>query len=201
LGALTAVGEVYVNDAKVLPGATVFYGDTLRIGNGGANLSVAGRGMLTFSANTIASFNEVEFAGYFMTLKQGSVTFHSFINAKNFEILVGSFVVSPDAKAEAGAAIERHADGSAQIQCTLGSVGVISSEGPESLYLTSGQEAYVLPDGKLTTNKAAPYNPPGSTKAPGSNKSLWILAGGGAAAAAIAIIEATKGSSPSPSTP
>jgi len=197
VGALAAIGEVFVNDAKVPQVATVFYGDTLRIGNGGATLNVVGKGVLTFSANTVASFNEVEFSGYFMTLKQGSVSFHSFINAKNFETLIGNYVVSPDTRADAAAAIERHPDGSAHIQCTLGSVGVISSEGPESLYLNSGQEAYVMPDGKLATTKPSPHVPAGTTKAPG-HTGLWIiLAGAGAAGAAVAIVEATKSASPS----
>ena len=202
VGALAAVGEVYVNDAKVPQVATVFYGDTVRIGNGGATLNVVGKGVLTFSANTVASFNEVEYSGYFMTLKQGSVSFHSFINAKNFETLIGNYVVSPDTRADAAAAIERHPDGSAHVQCTLGSVGVISSEGPESLYLNSGQEAYVLPDGRLTTNKPGAYVPAGTTKAP-SHTGLWILlAGGGAVGATVAIVESTKGNkSASPSNP
>jgi len=201
VGALAAVGEVYINDAKVPQVATVFYGDTLRTGNGGATLNVVGKGVLTFSPNTVVSFSEVVFSGYFMTLKQGSVSFHSFINAKNFETLIGNYVVSPDTRADAAAAIERHPDGSAHIQCTVGSVGVISSEGPESLYLNSGQEAYVLPDGKLATNKPSPHVPSGTTQAPG-HTGLWILlAGGGAAGAAIAIVEATKSTSASPSNP
>jgi hypothetical protein len=202
VGSLTAVGEAYVNEVKVPQVATVFYGDSLRTGNGGATLNVVGKGVLTFSANTVVAFNEVEFSGYFMTLKQGTVSFHSFIDVKNFEILIGNYVVSPDARADAGGMIERHADGSATIQCSLGSVGVISTEGPESIYLNSGQEAYVLPDGKLTTNKPAPYSPTGSTQAPSSNKTLWILlaGGGGAAAAVIAIVE-SGGNSASPSNP
>ncbi|HMD95830.1 MAG TPA: hypothetical protein VKM93_00665 [Terriglobia bacterium] len=201
VGALAAVGEVYINDAKVPQVATVFYGDTLRTSSGGATLNVVGKGVLSFSANTVVSFNEVEFSGYFMTLKQGSVSFHSFINVKNFETLVGNYVVSPDARAEAGAAVERQGDGSAHIQCTLGSVGVISSEGPESLYLNPGQEAYVLPDGKLTTNKPAPHVPAGSTQAPASSKTLWILLAGGGAAAAVVAVVASGGKSASPSNP
>lgn len=197
IGPLAATGEVYLNDAKVPQVGTVYYGDTLRTGNGGATLNVMGKGVVTLSANTVVSFNQVEFSGYFLTLKLGTVSFHSFINAKNFEILIGNFVVSPDTRAEAGGTVERRADGSAHVQCTVGQVGVISSEGPQSLYLNSGQEAYVLADGTLTTNKPAPYVPAGSTKAPGRT-GLWILlAGGGAAGAAVAIIEATKSSSPS----
>jgi len=199
IGPVDSVGEVYINDAKVPQVATLFYGDTLRTGaGGGATLNLVGKGVVTFSSNTVVSFNEVEYSGYFMTLKLGGLSFHSFINAKNFETLVGTYVVSPDSRGEAGGAIERHADDSAHIQCTLGQVGVISSEGPQSLYLNAGQEAFVLADGKLTTNKPAPYVPAGSTQPPGHNTKLWIiLAGGGAAGAAIAIVEATKSSSPS----
>ena len=193
VGSLKAVGDAYINEVKV-PQVT-----TLRTANAGSTLNVVGRGV--FSANTVVAFNEVEFSGYFMTLKEGSVSFHSFVDVKSFETLIGNYVVPPDARADAAATVERHADGSATIQCGPGSVGVISTEGPESIYLNSGEEAYVLPDGKLATNEPAPYTPTGNTQAPANNKTLWILlAVGGAAAAAVAIAE-SGGKSASPSTP
>ena len=202
VGALNAAGEVYVNEAKVPQVATVFYGDTVRTGSGGATLNIVGKGVVTFSADTVVSFNEVEFSGYFITLKQGSLSFHSFIDAKNFETLIGNFVVSPDSRADAAATIERHPDSSAHIQCTLGSVGIISTEGPESIYLNSGQDAFVSADGKLATNKPAPQVPVGTTTPPPSHKGPWIaVAAGGAAGAVVAIVEATKGKSASPSNP
>ncbi len=162
LGALRTAGKVYLNESQVPTQAMVFVGDALRTGPGGtAELVVPGKGTLLICQQTQLSF-EVP-GGYFAALKQGAASFRSFAGVQNFEIHLGSFVVTPDPEAEAGADIERAADGSAHITATLGSVGVIAVEGPQSTFIHAGQEVFVSPDGRLLSaapTEKAPSKPP-----------------------------------------
>ena len=131
LGSLRSTGEVYINGSKTPAEAVVFSGDTVRTGaDGSAALEVAGKGMLLIFQHT-----EISFAGrgYFATLKQGIVSFHTIADVRNFEVRMGSIVIVPGGTVAATVDIEREADGSARVMCTLGSgpIGVVSLEGVE----------------------------------------------------------------------
>ena len=212
LGSLRSTGEVYVADSKAPVEVVVFSGDTVRTGaDGSATLEVAGKGMFLIYQHT-----EISFAGrrYFATLKQGTVSFRTVADVKNFEVRMGGIVVAPEGTAAATADIEREADGSARVRCTLGSMGVISLEGSNSAFLRPGQEAYISPDGKITlasakqeagsTQGSAPPAPPSGRG--GNAHTTWIALGvGGGAAAGVVAALAGHGSgstsSVSPSTP
>jgi hypothetical protein len=226
LGSLRSTGEVYVTDSKAPAEVVVFSGDTVRTGaDGSAELQVAGKGVILIYQHT-----EISFAGrgYFATLKQGSVSFRTVADVRDFEIRMGSIVVVPEGTVAATADIERDADGSARVRCTLGSMGVVSLEGPYSTFLRPGQEAFISPDGKITLPSAkqgegenyesevkgpakagtAPGSAPPAVKSPGGGtpRTTWIVlgVGGGAAAgvaAALAGHSSGSSSSVSPFTP
>ncbi len=214
LGALRIAGEVYVNDAKVPGEVTIFVGDKLRTGPGGsAALEVPGKGTLLVSQQTQVSFQVS--GGYFADLKLGSVSLRALADARNFEIQVGDYVVTPDTPAEAGVDIQRLADGTTRVKPTAGSVGVIGLKGPEAVFIRAGQEATISPDGKLSTSGGQSGAPTGPVASTGpqplpesgpkkSNAGKWAAVGAGSATAAVvAVLVSGKGSSPavSPSTP
>ena len=217
LGSLRCTGEVYVyvTDSKapagviVPPGYSVFTGDTVRTGaDGSAALEVAGIGIFLIYQHT-----EISFAGqgYFATLKQGAVSFRAAGGGGTFDVHLGGIVVAREGTEAATADIERDADGSARVRCTLGSIGVVSPAESKGTFLRLGQEAFISPDGKITLGQAkqgegAVYqgeikgradagSTRGSVKASnsspggGSRRTAWIVLGvGGGAAAGVAAI-------------
>lgn len=212
LGALRAAGEVYVNGSPVTGELTLFTGDTVRTGaDGVAGLTVPGRGTLIISRQTEISF--VANPRYFASLRQGTIGLRSLVDARNFQIQIGGFVVAPVAEAEAAAEIERAADGSAGVSCNVGSVGVIALEGPESIFVRAGQAVNISPEGKFIPLAPRPPTPPAPapptkpTPAPPvvkKRKTGYIVLGvvGGAAAGAAAALAGRGGPKPvSPSVP
>jgi hypothetical protein len=209
LGSLRSTGEVYVTDSKAPADVLVFSGDTVRTGaDGGATLDVAGKGTFLIYPRT-----EISFAGrgYFAMLKQGTVSFHTIADVKNFEVRIGGIVVAPEGTEDATADIERAADGSARVRCTLGSMGVISLEGSNSVFLRPGQEAYISPDGEITLasgkQEAASAQGPAPAAPPsggiGNARTTWIAlgVGGGATAGIVAALAGHGGSSSSTVSP
>src|SRR5262249_10263068 len=131
--------------------ATVFYGDTVRTGAGSnASISVPGKGMLVLLPETEVELGKSRYAQYFAILKQGAVSVHSLAGSQRFDIEVGSFLVTPGQTTEGGEDIERAADGSARVKATLGAVGVISLNGPDAVFIQSGQMVTISANGQLS---------------------------------------------------
>ncbi len=208
LGSLSATGEVYVNDARVTGEVTLLVGDLLRTGaDGAASVTVSGRGMLIVAKQT-----EVSFASeprYFAELRHGAVGFRSLVGARNFALRIGCFIVVPVTDTEVAADIERAPDGTTRVTCTKGSLGMISFEGPESIFLHPVEVATISPECRLSTTAPLPGAPPaGAPPTPAapqgiSHKGLIILGVAGAGAAAAGAALATRGgkAAVSPSTP
>ncbi len=210
LGSLTTTGEVYVNGLRVSGEVTIFVGDALRTGaDGAASLTVSGRGMLIF-----ASQSEVSFAPstrYFAELRRGSAGFRPLAGATNFELRVGCVILVPPADTEATADIERAPDGTWRVTSMTGLIGVISLEGPESIFLRPGEVATVSPECRISTTGPQPgAAPPGAAQpAPPSpplhkrHTGLIILGlvGGGVAGAAAALASRGGKAAVSSSTP
>jgi len=204
LGALRATGEVYVNDSTVTGETTIFTGDALRTGAGGAaRLTISGRGSLIVSSQTRISFEADP--RYFAVLRQGSAGLRSLPGARNFQLRVGSFIVVPDPTGEAAAEVVLVADGSARVTCTAGSCGVIEVEGAQAAFLRPGETANISAAGALQVG-APPPTPTAPTPVPTgqrkSRKGLYLLLGigGGAGAATAAALAASGGGPASPST-
>ncbi len=213
LGSLSATGEVYVNEARVSGEVTLFAGDSLRTGaDGAASVTFSGRGMLIVTNQTEVSF--APSPRYLAELRHGVAEFRTLAGAANFELRTGNFIVVPASEAEAAADIERAPDGTTKITCTKGSMGVISLEGPESIFLHPGEVGTISPEGKMSTATAgpqpgaappgaAPPAPPSPPPHKGGHTGLIILGlvGGGVAGAAAAL--AGRGGKPavSSSTP
>lgn len=206
LGALRVTGEVYVNDLPVTGQVTLFASDAVRTGaKGAAGLTIPGRGMLTIGAQTRISFG----AGpYFAKLEAGNVGVRTFAGAKTIDIQFGQFIVIQETELEAAAQVTLASDGSAQVQCTEGTVGVINLRGPQSPFIHPGESVSISAAGEMEVSQ--PSSPaPASASTPSlstgkSHKTAWIilgLAGAGGAGAAVAL--ASRGHQPavSPSAP
>jgi hypothetical protein len=218
-GALTATGEVFVNDAPVSGDGTVFEGDTLRTGaNGAASVVVAGRGMLILGAGTTVQFlKPTVTAPQFASFEIGSLGLRGQQGARDFQIKVGDYAVFPVSSAEAAAEITRGADGSARIEGKRGSVGVIRIEGQQAVFVRQGQAVNITERGALLRVEdvgAAPATQPGTsqpqpaqTQEPaGKGRGVYIgigLAAAGGVAAAVFLLAGKDSSRPpvSPSTP
>jgi hypothetical protein len=209
VGELRTAGAVYVNESKVPAQTTIFPGDTLRTGAGGsATIEVPGKGMLLILQQTQISFGGP--GTYFAEVKQGGVNLRSLGGVENFELQMGNVVVTPDPAAEAGAEIRRAADGSAQVKATLGSVGLVSLRGQETVFIKAGQEMGISAEGRLASS-APPLQPlstPQAAEKPTvikkKSRTPWIVlgAGGGAGAAIAAVLAGGGGQKPvSPSAP
>jgi len=191
LGALSTVGEVYLNESRAPSESTVFPSDTLRTGEtGAATFTASGRGSLKISPKARLSF--VDDPRYLVTLHQGKVIMSVFGEAAKFQVRTGDFVVIPGPEVlEATSEVDRSADGSSRITCTTGAVGVIALERTEAVFLRPGQYVTVSAEGKLEA-VMPPLGVPSETTLPPRVKKAhtgWIIlgvAGGGGAAVAVA---------------
>ncbi len=206
VGALQVTGSVSVGGTPTTAETTVFVGDVIRTGaDGAARITVAGSGTLILSAQT-----ELALSGaprYLATLRGGVLGIYSLTGARNFQVRVGNYLVVPAPDAPATAEVRLVADGSAEIACQSGSVGVIALEGEDVLFLRSGQTARITSAGTLAQPEApAPTQPPPpgpSGGGGGKNKGVIIavLVGGGAAGAALALSRKKEAAPMSPSVP
>ena len=207
LGSLATTGEVYVNESRVSGEVTIFVGDLLRTGaDGAASVTISGRGMLIVAKQTEISF--APSPRYFAELRHGAVGFRTLAGTTNFELRICcNFIVVPAPDTEAAADIECAPDRGTKVSSTKGSMGVISLEGPESIFLHPGEVATISPDCRMSTTAPQagapqPAGPPSGTPAPtphpGHTKLIVLgLVGGGAAGAAVGLAKALA----SPSTP
>jgi hypothetical protein len=199
VGSLQVTGQVMISGTPVTAETTVFVGDVLRTGaDGAARVTVAGNGTLILAAQT-----ELALSGaprYLATLRGGVLGIQSLEGARNFQVRVGNFLVVPAPDAPATAEVRLAADGSAQIACQSGSVGVIALEGEEVLFLRAGQTARITSTGTLTPPEApAPTQPPPAPRAKrgkGRGVIIAVLVGGGAAGAALALAGGNKEAAP-----
>lgn len=206
VGSLQVTGQVMVSGTPVTAETTVFVGDVIRTGaDGAARLSVAGHGTLILAAQT-----ELALSGaprYLATLRGGVLGIQSLAGARNFQVRVGNFLVVPAPDAPATAEVRLAPDGSAQIACQNGSVGVLALEGEEVLFLRAGQTGRITSAGTLAPSEApAPTRPAPPAPRAGGGKGraviIAVLVGGGVAGAALALAGKEKEPSPvSPSVP
>lgn len=207
VGALQVTGSVSVGGTPTTAETTVFVGDVIRTGaDGAARITVAGSGTLILSAQT-----ELALSGaprYLATLRGGVLGIYSLTGARNFQVRVGNYLVVPAPDAPATAEVRLAADGSAEVACQSGSVGVIALEGEDVLFLRPGQTARITAAGTLAQPQApAPTQPPppgptGGGGGKGKGVIIAVLVGGGAAGAALALGRGKKQApSMSPSVP
>jgi hypothetical protein len=212
LGSLSAIGQVYVNDAPAPSESTVFPGDVVRTTeSSAATFSMSGKGVFKIAPQTV-----VFFAGeprYVAELRSGTVVMTSFAGATDITMKVSNFVVAPVVQAERSTTkIERESDGSYMITCVDGSVGLIPLQGTAGRVLGPGQSVVISSNGELNLGEspagAAPPTIPANTNPPvqKSKRKEWIilglLGGGAAIGAAAAAASSSGGSKPvSPSSP
>lgn len=206
IASLSARGEVYLDQLKVAGELTIFKGETLRTAlDGVADLTIAKRGMLNIAPQTQISFEATP--RYFATLDHGAIGLRSLLDAQNFQIRLGTYVVFPVTGEETAAAIERSSDGSSRVRCLSGSLGVIALEGSESVFLRPSEELTIPAGGPLPQTGVAvtqaPTVPPVPTAKRKSATPFIILGvlGGAAGAAAAALTRGGGGQPVSPSRP
>ena len=206
IGALRVTGEVYVNDSPVTGQVTLFASDAVRTGaKGAAGLTIPGRGMLTIGKQTRISFG----AGpYFAKLESGNVGIRTFAGAKTIDIQLGQFIVIQETEIEAAAEVTLASDGSAQIQCTEGTIGIINLSGPQSPFIHPGDAVSISSSGEMQVHQVPLAHANTSTLPQVSNtkshKTAWILlgvAGAGGAGAAVALASSGHKAAVSPSAP
>ncbi len=206
LGSLTARGEVYINQLRISGEVTVFSGDTLRTGaDGVADLTVVKQGVLNITPQSQISFEQTP--RYFASLDHGTVGLRALQDAENFQIRIGRYVIVPVPGAEAAVAIERSSDGSSQLRCLSGSVGVFALEAEESVFVHVGEELKIPANGPLPASAVAIATPQGTAPVPAAKKKsakpfiILGVVGGAAGAAAAALTRGGPGQPVSPSHP
>ena len=190
LGSMRATREVYLNGSPATGEQTVYSGDTVRTGaDGAAALTSPGFGVLVIPAQTEITFRP---APYLATLKQGSVEVRSFPGGKDLGIQFGNTVLYlPSPEVESSGILTLRGDGSAQVSCIFGTLGLKSVDGAGLVVLRPLQAVGVSADGKLQkvesvplvpTSQSAPVPVTTGRVAPGRYIALAALAGGTAAA-------------------
>jgi len=192
LGSMRATREVYLNGSPATGEQTVYPGDTVRTGaDGAAALTAAGYGLLIVPAQAEITFRPAPFLA---TLKQGSVEVRSFQGANDLGIQFGNtvmYLASPGV--ESSGVITLRPDGSAQVSCIFGAIGLRSVDGAGLVVLRPLQSIGVSSDGKLQKVELVPIVPtsqpaPVPVMTAHASRSLYIglgLVGGGAAAAIV----------------
>jgi len=202
VGSLRASGEVWVNEVRVPETATIYPGDVVRTGLGGsAGLEVPNKGTILIYPQTQISFNP---SGYFANLTEGTVSLKTTGPVTDFQIQISQFVVIPESDVENVAAeIERAADGSARVKALGGSVGIIDLDGTQTVFISTGEEVAISPDGVLTRVGAAPQPPAPAMPQPAGPEvrtipTRWLYLAGAGGGAAVAVALAAGGNSGSP---
>jgi SPOR domain len=154
IGVLTTTGDVYVNQAAAPLGSAIFAGDVLLTGRAGnATVTSDGKGTFKISPNT-----QVVFAAdpqYIAELNSGSVVISSANGFTGITLRVGSSVVLAETEGERSTAtVEAPSNGSFAITCLEGSVGVVSLEGPQGLFIRAGQSVDISPQGELSASNS-----------------------------------------------
>lgn len=205
LGSLMTGGEVYVNESRAPSELTIFPGDTVRT-------SETGTAMLTTETKgsyQISTDSQVVFSGdprYLAELKSGTISVQSTTVGKAV-VRAGDFVVVPTVlNSQTVEKIERMADGSFLVTCSLGSIGIVTVQGAQGLFLEAGKSATISANNELVATDQ-PSQAPNTNPSPAPNQGTaqpvgrsyrtWIyigLLGGGVAG--VAVWAATRGSSP-----
>ncbi len=204
---MQAGGQVFLNGMQVSGQQTVYVGDTVRTGGDGvAAINLPGVGALGILAQS-----EVTFVGeYLSTLKIGSVTIRSIQAGKNLEVQFRNVLVFlPFSNTVAAGTITVAPDGSAQVECRGGTVGVTGIRDSDGLNLQNGDLIKIGPDGSLQGTQVVPPTnteslPGGSAPHAGRNLHVGYIALGSAAGVggvAAAIILSRKKTPVSPSQP
>lgn len=190
LGSMRATREVYLNGSPATGEQTVYAGDTVRTGaDGAAALTSPGFGLLIVAAQTEITLRS---APYLATLKQGSVEVRSVSPGKDLAIQFGNTVMYlPSSETESSGVLTLRPDGSAQVSCTFGAIGLRSADGVQLGVLHSLQSVGVGADGKLQPVQLVPLvstaQPPSGPVMTGRvSPAIYLglaLAGGGTAAA------------------
>jgi len=187
---MRATREVYLNGSPATGEQTVYAGDTVRTGaDGAAALTSPDFGLLIIPAQTEITFRS---APYLATLRQGSVEVRSFQTGKDLGIQFGNTVLFlPSPGTESSGVITLRPDGSAQVSCVIGSIGLKSIDGTGLVILKPLQSVGVGTDGKLQKVEAVPIVPTAQTPpapattghvAPAVYVGLAVATGGTAAA-------------------
>lgn len=183
LGSLTSLGEVYVNDSPTPVMSTLSPGERIRTGEAGeATLSVTGKGTLK-----IRPLSQIVLSGndqYAAELEKGTVLVNSVAGSDGLILRVGNYVVvSTSRSLPTASRIARAQDGSFQVYCLDGRIGVLTLEGKSGQLLQAGQSLTISAKSELVASAPPP-------KAKGNSHTRWILlglAGAGAAGAAAAL--------------
>ena len=197
LGSLTSVGEVYVNDSPAAAELTIFPDDRIRTGeNSTATFTMSEKGSLKISPQS-----QVVFSGSYQftaELEAGTVALNSIAGPNGVVLRIGNYVViSSVRQLSATSKITRTPDGSFQVSCLDGTVGVLTLEGKSGLFMQASQSVNVSLKTGLTPFAAG-------VKPAGNLNTGWLLlglAGAGAAGAAAALGHSGSGQSISPSVP
>src|ERR1700676_378155 len=162
LGSMRASGEVSLNGTPATGEQTIYPGDTVRTGaDGAAALTSPGYGLVIIPAQTEITFRS---APYLATLRQGSVEVRSFQTGKDLGIHFGNTVLYlPSPGTESSGVITLRPDGSAQVSCVIGSIGLKSVDGTGLVILKPLQSVGVGTDGKLQKVEAVPIVPTAQT--------------------------------------
>jgi hypothetical protein len=200
LGSLRATREVHLNGSPATGEQTIYPGDTVQTGaDGAAALTSPGFGVLIIPAESEVTFLA---APDLATLKRGSVEVHSSQPSKDLGIRFGTTVMHlPAPETESAGVITLRPDGSAQVSCTFGSIG-LTSLGGTLVVLHPLQSVVVSADGKVQPVQSVPLIPNAQTSGPAVSGKVspavyvgLALAGGGTAAA-ILLLTRNGGHSP-----
>ena len=183
LGALTSLGEVYVNDLPTSVTSNISSGDRIRTGESGqATLAVAGKGTLT-----IPPFSQVVVSGndqYTAALEKGTVLLNSVPGSDGLIVRIGNYAVVPSVRSISTASrVTKALDGSFLVYCLDGEIGVLTVEGKSGKLLQAGQSLSLSAKSELLASSSTP-------KSKGHSHTRWILlglAGAGAAGAVAAL--------------
>lgn len=204
LGSLNTSGEVFVNDSRAPSELTIFAGDSLRTGASGTALLSTAAG----SSYQVSPGSQVVFAGdprYLADLKSGALAVKSASGPGRAVVRAGDFVIVPTIlNSQTVYRIERAGDGSFLITCTIGNIGIVPMQGAPGLFLEAGQSATISAKNELIPMQQPSQTAsasPSQTQSQGAGRStarnykplIYLgLAGGGAAAAAVALTHTSR---------
>lgn len=208
LGSLRTTGEVYLNGVRAGAEQSLFPGEAVRTeSDGAAALTLPGFALLTIAPQSEVSFRA---APNFATLQRGSLEVRSLQVGRALGIQFGNLMMSLSSlDSESAGIVTLGADGSARVECRLGSVGVGPVGGPALLVLRPNQSVGINVDGTLqkVAVGSAPEAQTSTQSAPAAKSShagYLILAGvaaGGGAATAIVLLSRKSGNPVSASSP
>ena len=152
IGVVTQSSQASIGGSPALRGQTVFSGDSMRVGDGGAVIILGGTARVIVRRDTEVSFQREQDGGTVALLARGDLSFSNYGDNPEIRVRTGNITIRPASHLRTQGIVTRR-DGALEIAATFGSVRVEGVGQP--MDLSEGKAVQFVPEGGAGGTPAA----------------------------------------------